>query len=136
MSLTPTALAEWARAHKPRGSRRARLALAFLLWLTVGTCLLVAGVGWCWSARHAVLGLALAARRIVTRIEVSGEDRCLGGFLSVRTWALVALMAGLGRLLRSGILARSLVGLLYVTIGAALLLSSRLLLVAWRRSGA
>jgi xanthine/uracil permease len=48
----------------------------------------------------------------------------------VRSWLLIALMSGIGRLLRGGLLPPAVVGPLYAAIGAGLLYSSR---IAWRR---
>ena len=78
------------------------------------------------------LVLDRAARKIIERIRVRGDGRCLGGFLSLRTWALVVVMMVAGRLLR-GTVARSIVGPLYLAVGTALVLSSRLSWRAWRR---
>jgi len=71
-----------------------------------------------------------AATRIADRIAARGDGRCVGGFLSVRSWLLVALMSGAGRLLRGGLLPAAAVGTLYVAIGTGLVFSSR---IAWRR---
>ncbi len=83
------------------------------------------------GAVKARLVLDRAAGRIVERIQVRGDGRCIGGFLSLKTWAVVVLMAGTGRLLRGGLLPRHLVGLLYTAIGAALLFGARNFWRAW-----
>jgi hypothetical protein len=67
------------------------------------------------------------ARKVVERIRARGDGRCLGGFLSPYTWSFVILMMVVGRVLR-GTLARGIVGPLYIAVGCALCLSSR---VAW-----
>ena len=133
---------------KPRAAGRTQLLLAGALWTIVGAALLGFGVRWTIEAfgpRAGVLAAALgvlagllkgrfvldrAAGRITERIAARGDGRCAGGFLSWRSWLLVALMSGTGRLLRSGLLSHAVVGPLYTAIGAGLLFSSR---IAWKR---
>jgi hypothetical protein len=79
------------------------------------------------------LVLDRAARSVVDRIRARGDGRCLGGFLSLRTWGLVILMMVAGRLLR-GTLAHGIVGPLYIAVGTALCLSSRISWHAWKAS--
>jgi len=136
----------WVEKYKPAAAVRAHLVLAGLMWTVVGAALVSFGGRWLWqlptpaapwlAALAVVIGafkarfvLDRAARTIVDRIQERGDGRCLGGFLSVRSWALVAAMAGGGRLLRGSHVARGLLGVLYIAVGTALLLSSR---VAWR----
>jgi len=133
---------------KPRAAGRTQLLLAGALWTVVGTLLLGFGSRWTLEAYGAgagalavALGIAAgllkgrivldrAAARIADRIAARGDGRCAGGFLSWRSWLLVALMSGAGRLLRGGLLPHAVVGPLYAAIGAGLLFSSR---VAWSR---
>ena len=133
---------------KPRAGGRAQLLLAGALWSVVGALLLGFGARWTLEAfgRHTgalllLLGIGAglfkgrfvldrAAGRIADRIEARGDGRCVGGFLSWRSWLLVALMSSAGRLLRSGVLSHAVVGPLYSAVGAGLLFSSR---IAWRR---
>jgi hypothetical protein len=75
--------------------------------------------------------LKRAAERIVRRIQARGDGRCLGGFVSVRSWLLVAGMMGAGYLLRHGLLPHNVVGLIYVAVGTALLLASAVIWRAW-----
>jgi len=136
----------WIEMHKPAASAHVHLLLAGLMWAVVGAALAGFGGRWLWqsSAAHAwwlagsaaVVGavkahfvLDRAGRRIVDRIRARGDGRCLGGFLSARSWALVIAMAGAGRLLRGSEIGRGLLGFLYVAVGVGLMLSSR---VAWR----
>lgn len=136
----------WFETHKPAAPARVHLFLATLMWSVVGTVLLVTGVIWtaklgwptasfllCAGALGGLLKSRLilnrAARRIGTRIMARGDGRCIGGVLSVRSWALVACMAGAGRLLRAQFAWIPALGALYVAIGIALLVSSR---VVWR----
>jgi hypothetical protein len=133
---------------KPRASFRLQLLLAASLWSVVGTLLLFFGSRWILGD-HGTGGRVLlilgavslglmkgrfildgTARRLTTRILERGDDRCLGGFLSWRSWLLVVVMSGSGRILRSVLLSPVIVGVLYAAIGAWLLFSSR---IAWRR---
>jgi hypothetical protein len=146
MNPTPRrpALERW----KPRAGGRTQLLLAGALWSVVGVLLLGFGTAWTLDAlgsRAGALTLVLgvlvgllkgrfvldrAAGRIADRIALRGDGRCLGGFLSWRSWLLVALMSAVGRLLRGGLLPLAVLGPLYAAVGAGLLYSSR---VAWRR---
>jgi len=123
---------------------------AWMMWFAVGSALVGFGARWLWSAAPVVapwvaagavvagsvksrVVLDRAARRVVDRIRSRGDGRCLGGFLSLRTWGLVILMIAAGRLLR-GSLAHGIVGPLYVAVGTALCLSSRITWCAWSES--
>ena len=147
----------WHENLKPRASTRFQLLLAGVMWSTVGGGLLLSGAIWIRDGAPPLTGIALllggallgalkaryildgTARKIVIRIAERGEGRCVGGFLSLRSWGLVLGMVLAGRLLRKGLLPPAAAGTLYVAIGAGLLLSSRLAWQAWRlscRSGA
>jgi hypothetical protein len=138
---------------KPAAPARVHLLLAGLMWTVVGAVLAVLGTFWALRRPTLLMQLLVAAavlagvvkslsvldraaRKIALRIETRGDGRCVGGFLSWRSWLLVAIMAGTGRLLRSGIVALRVVGLLYVAVGVALLLSSRVLWTALRSHSA
>ena len=58
------------------------------------------------------------------RIERRGDGRCIGGFLSLRTWALVALMMVAGRTLRHSFVPAVIIGLAYAAVGTALLVAA------------
>lgn len=137
-------------AYKPAANARTHLLLAALMWTVVGGTLLVVGARWALLTQLTIalplLALAVAAgafkahfvlkrtaRRMIDRIRVRGDGRCLGGFVSLPTWAFVFLMMGLGYLLRHGLLPRPVVGFIYVAVGAALLLASRRVWSAWQR---
>jgi hypothetical protein len=141
----------WVEKYKPAAAVRAHLLLAGLMWTVVGAALVGFGGRWLWqlptlaapwlAALAVVIGafkarfvLDRAARTIADRIRERGDGRCLGGFLSVRSWALVAAMAAGGRLLRGSHVGRGLLGVLYVAVGTALLLSSRVAWRAWREA--
>jgi len=144
---------DWFQNHKPAAPARVHLVLAAAMWSVVGAALLIVGFRWtflfpeptaAWLAGAAVaVGVAKsrfvldrAARGIAGRIAARGDGRCVGGFLSLRSWILVAVMMVAGRLLRSGIVAARVAGPLYAAIGTALLLSSRLLWHAWQSARA
>lgn len=142
-------MATWVESHKPGAAARTHLLLAGLMWSAVGTGLLSFGVSWSWHGHTALTPWSLAAavaigllksrlimdnaaRRIIGRIRARGDGRCLGGFVSLPTWLLIAAMMGLGRLLRTHFVAPHVVGVIYVAVGSALLVSSRLMWRAWR----
>lgn len=142
----------WHEFLKPRSSSRFQLLLAGLMWSIVGAGLFSFGFRWTTADSPASLFLPLVAagilagavksrflldrtaHKIVTRIAERGEGRCTGGFLSLRSWALVLAMVAAGRLLRGSFLPAVVVGTLYMAIGTGLLLSSRHAWVAWRAS--
>ncbi len=135
--------------YKPAAPARAHIAVAAALWTIVGALLLFFGVRWslAGSSHYAVpilvsaiaagalkarFVLHKAATRITDRIRARGDGRCLGGFVSWKTWILIAFMATSGRMLRAGLLPRPIVGFIYAGIGAALLLAARRLWSEWR----
>ena len=141
---------QWVDRHKPAAGVDTHLMLAWLIWATVGSGLVGVGARWTWEEEPgmalliAAIAVAVgivksrfvldrAARSLVDRIHVRGDGRCLGGFLSPGTWGLVILMMAVGRLLR-GTLAHGIVGPLYIAVGAALCISSRISWRAWRES--
>ncbi len=131
----------WAETHKPAASARTHLVAAASLWTVVGCGLLVVGLH--WLTPTAGLGAALlvvaavgagalkgrfvmrrAADRIAGRIRARGDGRCLGGFLSLRTWGFVAVMMLAGRFLRHSPAPRLIIGFIYTAVGVALLLGA------------
>ncbi len=133
-------------------SMRTQILLTALLWTVVGAILLAVGLRWTWTLGSdvmiALLPLALAvgylksrmvlgkvARRAVARLALRGEGRSVFGVLALRSWLLIGLMMGMGRVLRSGVLPIPVVGLLYSGIGFALLTGSRQLWNSWRGIG-
>lgn len=134
--------------YKPAASARVHLLLASAMWTVVGGCLLYFGVRWVAGGKtpYAWLLLAVAcaagllkahfvlrraAERTVKRILTRGDGNCIGGFLSIKTWVLVLLMITAGRFLRGGLLARTVVGLIYAAVGLALLVASLRVWSAW-----
>ena len=126
---------------KPAAPARIHLIAAALLWSVVGLGLGLAGWRWAHSAllpaRPWLLATALAtgflkgwlvlrrsAKSIVERIRARGDGKCLGGFLSVRTWLFVLAMMATGRVLRYWVLPLGWAGLLYLWVGSALLTGS------------
>jgi len=75
--------------------------------------------------------LSRSARRIADRIERRGDGRCIGGFFSPKTWILAIGMSLFGQMLRRSPLPLPARGTLYVAIGLALLVASRLLWFRW-----
>jgi hypothetical protein len=143
----------WLEHLTPRASRRQHLFLAALLWSVVGAVLFLVGCRWViagatGATRPLLVALALGvglakgrfvldrtARRITGRILERGDDRCLGGFLSWKSWLLIAAMSASGRLLRGSHLPPAGIGTLYAAIGTGLVFSSRIAWRQWRAAG-
>ncbi len=135
------------KALKPASSARLQILLAASLWTVVGGCLAGFGSKWLIGARlpwlipvaivpgiaKAIFVLEKTAMKGVARIRERGDGRCIGGFLSVRSWLLVLLMIGGGRLLRAGWVPMSLLGFIYVAVGVALVVGSRKPWLSWYR---
>jgi hypothetical protein len=136
---------------KPAAPARVHLLAAAALWTVVGVLLGAFGTRWlvtgagrqaAWllplaaglGVLKAVLVLRRTAARAAERIRQRGDGRCIGGFLSWRSWAFVLAMMVLGSTLRGGLLPRPVVGCVYVAVGVALFLGSVPLWKAWRRS--
>jgi hypothetical protein len=126
----------WAERWKPAAGVRAHLLAAALLWTAVGTGLSAAGIIWCFSARKPWVPLAggvcagtlkgifiisKVAARNARRIISRGDGKCLGGFLSIKTWLLVAAMMASGFVLRHSGIPRPVLGVIYTAVGMALL---------------
>ena len=138
----------WKAKYKPAAPAKTHLLLAALAWTTVGTVLFFLGIYWVHSAGSdtsylvmaAALGYAKSryvldktARRAVERIVERGDGKCLGSFFSYKSWLMVIAMAGAGRILRSGVISRLLLGFIYVAVGTALVLSSRIFWQAYSK---
>lgn len=126
----------WTERWKPAAGVRTHLLAAALLWTLVGTGLSAAGAVWSLSARRPLvpLGIGLllgalkgtfvisrAAVRNARRIVSRGDGKCLGGFLSLKTWLLVAVMMGSGMVLRHSGVPRPILGGIYTAVGVGLL---------------
>jgi hypothetical protein len=131
---------------KPGGSTTTHLLLAAILWTVVGSGLIFRGIIWLieveniWLVFLAVLLGTLkslfildkSVRKSIDRIQLLADGSCLGGVYSLQTWTLVLCMIVLGYLLRHLSVPHELLGVLYVGIGWALILSSRIGWDAWR----
>ena len=127
----------------PGVDKRVHLLLSALLWTAVGLWLLLRGGLWLqladslWLFIPALLLGSVKSLLILDRTAKKGIQRilrfngtaCVGAVYSVRTWLLVLAMMAMGYLLRQSGLPKAVLGTLYVTIGWALVLSSR---HAWR----
>ena len=143
-----TRWAAWGERWKPAALARTHLVAAAGLWTVVGLGLAAAGLAWCsgpalpWSVVLAGAGLAAGlvkgrfvirrmAERNAGRIIARGDGRCLGGFLSAKTWLLVAVMMVSGMVLRRSAVPRPILGVVYTAVGTALLAGS---VILWRAS--
>ena len=131
----------------PGVDKRVHLLLSALLWTAVGLWLLVRGGLWLQSADSlwlfipamllgsvkSLLILDRTANKGIQRILRFNGTACVGAVYSVRTWLLVMAMMAMGYLLRQSGIPKAVLGTLYVTIGWALVLSSRNAWRAWRQ---
>ena len=148
--MNDTAHGERPHIPAPSAPRRTHLLAAGILWSAAGAGLAVTGARWILASPSsyavpvllATVAAGLlkahfvldgAARRIVERIEARGDGRCLGGFLSWRSWAVVIFMMIAGRALRASPLPLLARGGLYAAVGVALLGASRRLWAQWWR---
>jgi hypothetical protein len=152
MSFNYERILYWLEARKPKAPVRVHVLLATLMWTIAGLFLFMRGAGnmmslpdgvnpW-WLIFAVFIGVLKGwlifdktATRIISRIESRKEDRCLGGFLSLKSWGMILLMVFLGMSLRVSHLPGVLVWGVYVAVGTGLFFSSRLFWKEWIRRG-
>ena len=141
-------LKENLQRYKPGVSIRTHLLLGALIWTIVGFFLLTNGLvlvlfeSYLWyEFAGLLLGTAKAffildriARKNIRRIKEFEDKVCFGSVYSLKTWFMVAAMIVLGRFLRTTVLPGEVVGLIYMAVGWALMLSSRLMWIEWNRT--
>ncbi len=131
---------------KPVFSVSTRLLLAALFWNTAAAILAIRGLGALLNSASSpttlllvlpalVMGL-LKSRFILDRTAQKAAMRIRAvqngyafGFFSLKSWIMILFMMGLGMLLRLLHMPLKAIGVIYLTITAALLISSRIL---WR----
>lgn len=132
---------------KPGVSRQTHLFCAALLWTLIGAFLLFRGgsrlilADTIWLCLPAVgLGsfksifiLDKTAIKSIERINKMADGSCLGAVYSVKTWGLVFVMMLMGYVIRKLSVPDAFTGFLFVTIGWALLFSSRHGWMAWKK---
>ncbi len=130
---------------KPGVSRNVHLLMAAILWTAIGIMLMTRASFWLVGSHmlwlilpavvlgtlKSVLVLDKTAKRGLDRIMRLDDGTCLGAVYSYKTWILVMMMMAAGITLRHSSLPSSLLGLLYMTIGWALFLSSRHAWICW-----
>ncbi|MFT5698840.1 MAG: hypothetical protein ACI8ZB_001696 [Desulforhopalus sp.] len=134
---------------KPAAKTKTLLLLSASLWTAIG-CMLISKGGYklfplpeykilivlfaCIAATFkSRFMLDRAAVKSITRILTFADGTCLGAVYSVKTWLLVLCMIGMGVILRNSSLPMTLVSFIYLTIGLALVASSRHGWRAWLR---
>lgn len=135
---------------KPSSSVSTRLLLAALFWDMAAVILAVRGFSallYSVSVTTTIsltllavpLGILKArfvldrtAHKAAMRIQAK-EDGCAFGFFSLKSWAMILAMMGLGWLLRRMHLPVEAIGVIYLTISGALLVSSRIFWQKYRK---
>ena len=152
MSFSYERILNWLEARKPKAPVRVHIFLATLMWTIVGLFLFMQGasnmmslpgaVNLWWLIVAVFIGVLKGrlifdktAVRVISRIECGEEDRCLGGFLSLKSWGMILLMVFLGMSLKVSPLPGVLVWGVYVAVGTGLFFSSRLFWKEWIRRG-
>lgn len=134
--------------YKPGVSIRTHLLLGGLIWTVVGFFLLANGfvlVSLADKLGYGIIGILLGivktffildrvARKNINRIKEFEDKACFGSVYSLKTWFLVLAMIGLGRFLRTTVLPGEVIGMIYMAVGLALMLSSRLMWFEWSRT--
>ncbi|MFZ0614434.1 MAG: hypothetical protein WAM73_19475 [Desulfobacterales bacterium] len=135
---------------KPAVPKYALMAIAGLLWTTVGLGLCRLGYKWvsllpgAWSLPIGTAGVALAViayRASFSAIVAKNIERlcrlpargCLFAFQAWRSYLIIVLMIGLGVVLRHSPVPKALLAVVYFAIGGALVLGSfRYYAFLWR----
>lgn len=129
---------------KPGMPVTVHLLVAAMIWCLVGSFLMLNGfllmsmAGREWLALPAIVLGTIKSRLIMDRMALRNSERirmmddgaCIGSVYSVRTWGLVVMMILLGRYLRRSVLPGEIIATIYLAIGWALFVSSR---IFWRQ---
>lgn len=127
------------KQYKPGVARKIHILSAASLWTIIGTLLLFRGfsylneAGRLWLILPGIAAGTLKSYLVLDRSARSGLDRirnfsdntCIGAVYSWKTWLVVLAMMFFGIFLRKLSLPHSIVGTICVTIGWALMFSSR-----------
>ena len=132
---------------KPAAKTKTLLLLSASLWTVIGCLLVTKGLYRLASLPDyklvivffACITAAVKARFMLDRTAIKGIKRilnfkdgtCLGAVYSVKTWLLVLCMMGMGVILKNSSLPMGLLSFFYLTIGLALIGSSRHGWKAW-----
>ncbi|MDL1968994.1 MAG: hypothetical protein LWW97_10750 [Deltaproteobacteria bacterium] len=126
---------------KPAASKYWLIALAGLMWSTVGVMLCsmayywLKGVDWLTAFLFGLFGIILSlaayrfgfsviARKNIDRICLLPEKGCIFAFQAWKSYLIIAFMIALGIILRHSPIAKHYLAIIYTTVGGALLLSS------------
>jgi len=121
--------------------------MAAILWTTVGLVLITRGTIFLsvgesipyffaailFGTLKSLFILDKSAKKSIDRILLLADGSCLGAVYSLKTWLLVLVMMSLGFILRNSGISATILGTLYVTIGWALLFSSRSAWITWKK---
>ena len=126
---------------KPAVTNNVLLFLAGVVWIGVGTMLLLLAFSWLSAASninfyfYAGAGIILAllvhhfgflkiADKNLKRILLMDDRKCLFSFIPWKSYLIIVVMIIMGALLRHSAIPKQYLAVLYITIGLALILSS------------
>ena len=126
---------------KPAANRKTLIFLSFLMWIAVGTMLLLYAYSWL-NTSHANssfifigvgVGLALVIHHFgflklvdknLGRILPMEGKKCFFSFMTWKSYLIVVVMITMGTLLRNSSIPKTYLSVLYIGIGLSLILSS------------
>lgn len=126
---------------KPAANRKMLILLSFLMWIAVGTMLLLYAYSWLNTSNvnssfifiGAGIGLALVIHHFgflklvdknLGRILPMEGKKCLFSFMTWKSYLIVVVMITMGTLLRNSSIPKTYLSVLYIGIGLSLILSS------------
>jgi hypothetical protein len=126
---------------KPAVPKSVLLFLAGFIWFCVGTMLLVHACSWLSNVpgelRYIFFGVGFVAALVIhhfgfqkiadkniNRILPMLDSQCIFAFFSWKSYIIIIVMVGMGRLFRSSEFPKAYLAILYTAIGLALVLSS------------
>lgn len=139
--LTNSRLSAFLIRYNPAVTNRWLIVLAGATWGIVGLLLCRYSYGWLSPLQfdHAILfalvgaaisivvhryGMSKIARKNIDRLVAISGKKCIFGFLTWKSYAIIALMVTMGVTLRHSAVPKDYLSLLYTSMGGALLLGS------------
>ena len=141
----------WVQKFNPAVDKKVLLLLAGLMWAAVGVMLMV--FAWIWLGPESVkihvlyislsILIGLAVQRFgfshivdknLARILPMQKKSCVFGFVPWKSYLIIFVMVGMGRVLRMSPVPKSYLAIVYITMGLAMFLSSFRYFLALRKA--